>query len=187
MTAQVNDKLIYNGQEFNLAVEPLYQYLKKKKIKFIAPDTACWRGYHGSWTIENDKLYLTELTAYVRKHKDKSPYFDRIEVGLEYLFPNQEKVFADWFSGELRIPYGEMIRYVHQGYASIYEKELFIKIKSGRIVSSKEIDNTHIYGNEEALKEKELDGIIEYVLGKRLKKKKSWYNRIIDKFRSIFN
>ena len=80
-----------------------------------------------------------------------------------------------------------MIRYVHQGYASIYEKELFIKIKSGRIVSSKEIDNTHLYGNEEALKEKELDGIIEYVLGIRLKKKKSWYNRIIDKFRSIFN
>lgn len=143
MTAQAREKLIYNGQEYHLATEPLRPYLEKNKIEFEAPSTACWRGYYGSWSIEDDKLYLTELTAYAKIETNERRFFNGVEVGLEYLFPNQDKVFAEWFSGELRIPYGEMIRYVHMGYESIYEKELFIKIESGNVVGSSEIDNTH--------------------------------------------
>ena len=52
MTAQAREKLIYNGQEYHLATEPLSPYLEKNKIKFVAPSTACWRGYYGSWTIK---------------------------------------------------------------------------------------------------------------------------------------
>ena len=66
MTAQAREKLIYNGQEYHLATEPLSPYIEKNKIKFVAPSTACWRGYYGSWLIESDKLYLTDLTAYAK-------------------------------------------------------------------------------------------------------------------------
>lgn len=56
------------------------------------------------------------------------------KVGIGYLFPDKKRVLAEWFSGEIRIPHGEMIEYVHQGYASLYEKELFLKIKKEVVV-----------------------------------------------------
>lgn len=148
MTAQTREKLIYNGEEYRLATEPLQPYLDKNKIKFVAPSTACWRGYYGSWLIENGKLYLTDLTAYAQIQTNERSIFDGVEVGLEYLFPNQNKVFAEWFTGTLRIPHGEMIRYVHSGYKSIYEKELLLKIESGILISSHKIDNTHLIYSE---------------------------------------
>jgi hypothetical protein len=42
------------------------------------------------------------------------------EVDLNYVFPNQEKVFADWFTGEIRIPTGDMLKYVHTAYCSVF-------------------------------------------------------------------
>ena len=66
----------------------------------------------GTWSIEGNRLYLIGLDTDDNGKK----------VGLEYLFPRHEKVFADWFSGELRIPYGNLMKYVHQGYASLYER-----------------------------------------------------------------
>lgn len=64
MTAQCRERLIYNGEEYYLATEPLASYLIKHDIRFIAPHTACWRGYIGSWLIEDNKLYLVDLNAY---------------------------------------------------------------------------------------------------------------------------
>lgn len=49
MTAQCRERLIYNGEEYYLATEPLASYLIKHDIRFIASHTACWRGYIGSW------------------------------------------------------------------------------------------------------------------------------------------
>ena len=45
MTAQCRERLIYNGEEYYLATEPLASYLIKHDIRFIASHTACWRGY----------------------------------------------------------------------------------------------------------------------------------------------
>lgn len=188
MTAQHREKLRYNGEIYHLAVEPLYPYLKKKNIRFVPDSTACWRGYYGWWSIENDKLYLTNLIAYIPKQTDEKidarrALFYSEKVGLEYLFPGQDKVFAEWFSGELRIPHGKMLRYVHQGYASIYEKELFLKIVNGKLVDSRKIDNTHLKDNVKALDEMELEGIFN-TFGMSLKnKKKSWFSKLLDKFR----
>ena len=45
MTAQCRERLIYSGEEYYLATEPLAPYLVSHKIRFTAPRTACWRGY----------------------------------------------------------------------------------------------------------------------------------------------
>jgi hypothetical protein len=50
-------------------------------------------------------------------------------------------VEAKWFSGSLRVPIGAVQRYIHQGYASVYEEELFITIKGGKVVNKELIDN----------------------------------------------
>ena len=46
-----------------------------------------------------------------------------------------------WFSGEIRVPVGRMIQYVHMGYESTYESDLLIEIIDGLVVSRIEISN----------------------------------------------
>ena len=148
MTAQAREKLMYNGQEYHLATEPLRPYLEKNKIEFEAPSTACWRGYYGSWSIEDDKLYLTELTAYAKIESNERRIFNGVEVGLEYLFPNQNKVLAEWFSGELDFWSGQLLGYYsknmveryYPGPTPIYEKKVIITIELGIVVDYCEID-----------------------------------------------
>ena len=103
---------------------------------------------------------------------------------MDYLFPGEDKVLADWFSGEIRIPHGEMIRYVHMGYASVYEKELFLRFVNGKYVSCREIDNTRLKDDKNAIAEREIDGIGEFIFGvkrSKLPEKKSWWKKLLDK------
>ena len=147
MTAQIREKLIYNGEEYYMATEPLQPYLEEKKIVFDYLSTACWRGYVGEWVVEDNKLYLINLEANILREKQESSK-EYETVGLEYLFPNEKKVFAKWFTGVISIPYGKMLIYIHSDYASIYEKELYLEFVSGILVSSHEKDN-----NKEDLEE----------------------------------
>jgi len=50
------------------------------------------------------------------------------------------KVKADWFSGELRLPDGNLIW--GWGDASIYERYVILMAKSGKIIHEKVIRNT---------------------------------------------
>lgn len=144
MTAQAGERLFYKGEETWMAAEPLNQYLQNRKdIKFISPSTACWRGYFGQWEIKNNKLYLIGLKAYLEGYR---------EVDLSYLFPRQNQVIADWFSGKIRVPQGEMLDYVHMGYASLYERDLILEIKNGEIVNEYVVENEEEF--QERLKDK---------------------------------
>ncbi len=98
-----------------------------------AHNTGCWRGYIGTWEIVKNKLYLIDIVAYAPGH---------IKRGLDYIFPGKEKVFAAWFKGELRLPQGELLKYVHGGYASIYERDLILDIRYGILKKETVIDNT---------------------------------------------
>ncbi len=145
MTAQIGEKLIYNGEETWMASEPLNQYLQSRTdIKFVSPSTACWRGYFGQWEIKDNNLYLTGLKAYIEDYK---------EVDLNYLFPGQNIIFANWFNGKIRIPLGEMLNYRHMGYASLFEKDLFLIFENGTLVNQYEVDNETEYQNR--LKQRE--------------------------------
>lgn len=177
MTAQCREKLTYKGEAFSMATEPLCNYLKnRKEIKFVAPSTACWRGYIGEWIIEDYKLYLVNINAYIEGYN---------EVGLDFLFPNKTRVFAEWFSGEIRIPHGKMLEYVHQGYASLFEKELSLILENGVLVNETEKDNQEMYNNMD-VKEKEkwrTNAVIESLFGVSLNKKtkKSFWKSLFGK------
>lgn len=145
MTAQAGERLFYKGEETWMAAEPLNQYLQKRNdIKFISPSTACWRGYFGQWEIKDNKLYLIGLKAYLEGYR---------EVDLNYLFPRQKQVIADWFSGKIRVPQGEMLDYVHMGYASLFERDLILEIKNGELVNEYVVENEEEF--QERLKDKE--------------------------------
>jgi hypothetical protein len=138
MTAQVSEKLIYMGQELNLCSEPLFTYLEtiRSDLKFVAHSSANWRGYVGTWCIENGRLYLAKLSGTVREGDAERP------IDMGYLFPDYpDGVFAHWFTGELRCVQGGLLKYVHMGYSSTYEKDLFIHLRNGVEVGDREIVN----------------------------------------------
>ena len=129
MTAQVSEKLLYEGKSIFLFSEPLALYLKQNGIEFESPHTANWRGYVGTWEVIEaegaERLYLIGIKA----HKD----YETI-LTLPDLFPGFDKVFAHWFTGELRCPQGELLNYVHGGYASTYEYDLMMEFKQGVLI-----------------------------------------------------
>lgn len=60
---------------------------------------------------------------------------ERIDFHLDNLFPERSQVFAEWFSGVIRVPNGEMLEYIHAGYCSIYENDLFLKFENGILIN----------------------------------------------------
>ncbi len=131
MTAQIMEILIIDDKEHRIGTEPLEPYLNNltEKPPLIMKTTACWRGYRGTWSLIGKKLYLIHLDGLI-KIKD-----ERHEYVLEDLFPNKTRVFAEWFSGDIRVPDGEMLEYVHADYGSIYENDLFLKFENGLLVN----------------------------------------------------
>ena len=133
MTAQIKELLLYKGKKIGMATEPLEPYLQNRKdIDFLFRSTACSRGYFGIWELRDKKLFIIKLKGCIKDYK---------EVDLNYLFPNKNEVFADWFSGDIRIPQGKMLQYVHLGYKSIFEKDLLLKLEDGVLVDERVIDN----------------------------------------------
>lgn len=131
MTAQISEILFYKGEEYQITSEPLTEFLKNSTKSFNWTHTGCWRGYIGTWKIQDNKLFLIKLEG---NSEDGS-------ADLEYLFPNQKEVFANWFSGELIVPQGEMIKYIHRGHFSIYEKDIIFTFLNGIIIKQIIKDN----------------------------------------------
>jgi hypothetical protein len=147
-TGQQPDILIYKGKTYDLFANPLESFYKNEKDKPLfqvrpgVMSTGNWRGYVATWKIENDFLYLVKLDAWICRDWDESTC---TKVNLRRLFGKRYRngrIHANWFSGDLRIPDGKMLQYVHMGYGSIYEREITLQVKSGRIVAESTIDNT---------------------------------------------
>ena len=133
MTTQAGEILSYNGEKTTIATEPLKSYLETRSdISFIFESTALVRGYIGSWKIKNKKLFLVSLIGFI-KNKER--------VDLNYLFPNKKEVFADWFSGKIRIPEGNLVKKINIGYASVFERDRMLKFNKGILISEKIIYN----------------------------------------------
>lgn len=130
MTDQVREKLIYKRRIYRITEEPLDRYLVKNKIKppFAFQNTACWRSYEGTWKVKYNKLYLVKLEAFTNDFKNK--------VGVDFLFPDQKEVFAEWYNGVIRLPLLSE-DYMPYSIAFFSENGLFLKFKKGVLVSTK--------------------------------------------------
>ncbi len=129
-TAQYEEVLVWKGDTVKMYSEPLA--LNNKLYSLIQerlPDlcsTALWRGYIGSWVIDNDSLFLDNIRALDGNKIDIS------DLIMDYKVANN-KVFASWVTDTLRIVSGELMQYIHMGWESIYEKEWDIIVEKGII------------------------------------------------------
>jgi len=130
MTAQITEVLQYKGEQLSMRTEPLADYFAQTGLQpdFQKQSTACWRGYIGQWEILLDRLYLVGISA---------TYDDGTEGTLDSLFPGfTDRVFAHWYTGVLNIPKGKLTRYVHMGYLSRYEQDLFLAVENGVVIET---------------------------------------------------
>lgn len=136
-TAQMPDVLVLGGRRRELWTNPLESHPAAESGAFVVERegfvTNNWRGYVATWVIDGDRLYLTGLEA---------PYPEdgqgEEKADLAKLFPGQYnggRVHADWFTGELRVPDGKMIDYVHMGYGSTFTREILIAVEKGVVKS----------------------------------------------------
>lgn len=137
-TAQFAEILHYKGKKhfmFSTPLESYFSFENPKPPLFKFESTACWRGYIGEWEIKDEFLYLVSL-----KNCD-----GKQEIPIEKIMQGKKPpVKATWFSGILRIPQGKMLRYVHMGFESQYEKDFFIWIENGKVVREEIIQNRKI-------------------------------------------
>lgn len=124
MTAQVHEELIYEGEVESIAAEPGLPENHERIIQTDTGDfcTACWRGYYGTWEIKDDKLYLIHLEG-------------------NYKMKGAEPLFAEWVTKEIMIPKGEMLNYVHMGFLSSFETEIYLTIEKGIVVDKRIVHN----------------------------------------------
>lgn len=135
MTAQASESLLYKGEELAMCSTPLDIFLANsgRDLRFQERSTACWRGYIADWEVRGDRLYITDICATLENGRD---------LTLEDLFPGYpEGAFAHWFSGEVRCPMGGQLQYIHLGFASQFEQDLFLKFKKGVLVSERIVEN----------------------------------------------
>jgi hypothetical protein len=148
-TAQDPDVLILNRKAYDLYSNPLEPYYSKdNRPRFwVEPNTVSsgnWRGYTATWEITDGKLYLTKIDSWFCSRLIKTRSGCR-RVTLRDLFGKKAvagKVLASWVTDKLRVPDGKQLKYVHSGYASIYERNIIFDINDGKIVNQESIDNT---------------------------------------------
>lgn len=129
-TAQVANTLFINGESHPLRSEPLsgVPYGVKRRVeKDWSRTTACWAGYVTAWSIDDDQLWFLGTEECLGS---KTLSADEVLEGV-----TDARVVADWFSGTLVLPQGELVDYVHGGWASLYREERRIVIERGQVAS----------------------------------------------------
>lgn len=119
MTYQYRERLVYQGQTYSTRKQALEVYFRMggKRPPIIVNTTMCWRGYVGTWSLDDGRLRLTdvhgllaqgklvEIAGQVFKHQIEyrdDPGLCR-ELLLEDIFPEfPDQVFAHWYSGEIQ-------------------------------------------------------------------------------------
>lgn len=131
MTAQIAERLRYLGEQVAMCTNPLSDYFAMAGLEadFEAHCTALWRGYVGTWEIVDDRLYLIGLRGTLKGGE---------EASLATLFPDfPDRVFAHWYTGTIRLPQGRRLQYVHMGYGSTFERDLFLDLERGVVVATR--------------------------------------------------
>ena len=143
-TAQTPDVIEYEGKEYVLNSNPLEPYFEKypdKRPQGGIMSTALWRGYVAKFKIIDNILYAIDVEIEVPDKDFDKDYKTKLISVFDKVFPEVDKMKIDWYTGILIIPHGELVNYVHMGYASTYSKYWLLEIKLGNLIESRQYRN----------------------------------------------
>lgn len=137
-TGQKAELIIYEGDTLQLLSLPLEDYLgeyedriEKYPMLKMTCSTALWRSYQCLWKIENNQLFLIDV--YLCADKERSIFAQ--------LFDFESPIKASWFSGDLFIQHGRMIKYHHSGFQQYFEEETKVAIDQGNAIRQQRFVN----------------------------------------------
>jgi len=137
MSFQRSDTVYFGSERFTTQEYPFDQYIPqipKGEMFRIELNSGNYKGYMAEWKIDDNKLYLTKLTIpKVLEYVEETHLFKVVEqkYSMEYYFPNQKRVLADWFSGKTRLLSGERIINENNLYEDIRRNELVFDFENG--------------------------------------------------------
>jgi hypothetical protein len=141
MTAQISDSFIYKGEEYSLiGIEG--EGLAKPQdfgMKPVAIHTACWRGYHSTYKITDDGIFLKEMTLSENKGNYK-PINDVTPIIEEHQATYQNIDLPVSFTGKIRLAKDFIWDlYIHQGFQkpSAFKTVIDLKFEDGRLIETK--------------------------------------------------
>jgi hypothetical protein len=139
---------------FETPLDSLLNQLSEHPL-FESHTTANRRGYVASWMVLDEHLYLVRLSG--ERETEASQFLSLVQEETLRRLLNAERmpVLADWYSGTLQIPQGEELEYVHGGFLSKYERDLFIQVEQGHVVRQWEVDNRPAHIAEQANREQQ--------------------------------
>lgn len=144
-TPQEPDILIYKGQEYALNTNPLEMYFAqhpdarpRQKTRIMVDRSSLWRGYKASFEIRDNQLFVKDIRLLVYGG-DKNNDTTHWRAVLHEVFPAMKDVKADWMTGFLIVPLGEIQQYVHLSYASVYSNYILFEVDKGNIVTEQSI------------------------------------------------
>lgn len=144
MAAQLADIIWVEGEKMDLYSNPLEEYFiktRKRRPSFFKLDT-CRRGYVATWEIKENQLFLTALEGDIEGSGFFGKKSKKGSIKTIFRKASQQGVKADWFSGKLRIPNGNMTQYEDSGYDSRFEKEIIITVEHGDVLKTRTLDYT---------------------------------------------
>ena len=135
-TAQEGDILIMKGKKYSIQSEPLRAYIRENPNKLPESEvvsTSNWRGYLATWEVKDEQLFLVDVTILRPVKSQDGGFSTEPRSVMASLFPDQKEVPAVWFTGHVIAIDGELVHYVHMGYASMYAKYIILRVEEGRV------------------------------------------------------
>lgn len=142
-TAQMPDKIVYDGKEHRLHTNPMEAYFKKnpdKRPRGGMISTALWRGYVATFEFADKALVLKDIQVEVPTEPKDGVYEEKWKSAKESLVPAGQTLKIDWFTGILVIPTGDRLQYVHMGYGSTYVNYVLLEVKAGQLTGERKYD-----------------------------------------------
>ena len=143
-TAQIPDILVVEGDTLYLFCNPLEGFFDATHPR---PDdmwgmgsTACWRGYQAYFELRKDSLFLTGIRLGHRY--DSTDFYPLSRLFGEKATPRG--VFASWVNDTLASVGGNLLYYIHMGYASLYEFDIEYVMHQGIVKEH------HVYDNRKS-------------------------------------
>ena len=131
-TPHTADRIIYKGKEFKLFTNPLEILIEKNpnmEPRIAINDTTdLLPEYYVNFEIQDKQLFVKDIVIL------NESYHTELLSLFNKLFPNQNQVKADWFTGLLVLPCGKQVNYVHMGYATTYENYILLEINKGNLI-----------------------------------------------------
>lgn len=150
---QVPDYIIYKGDTlpvYNLILEKYFELNNQSDegslfgLKFReGASTNCWRGYQAIYEIANDSLFLNHIISCGELRFRDSIDHASSKKRLKEIFGSRvvnDRVHINWFSDNISLPNGDILRWDGVFYTSFEKERLFI-VERGVIKDVLEVEN----------------------------------------------